>query len=270
MLFGNKTHVMGILNVTPDSFSGDGILSSGQNAEKIILEKLEDFKAQNVDIIDVGGESTKPAILYPDSKPVKEFEEISRIEPVIKIISENVDIPISIDTMKSNVAERACKLGASIINDVSMLSDPKMVEISAKYSTFLVVSHVRNKKHSNVVDEVIDDLKKSTEYAGLNGVSKEKIIIDPGIGFKKNAKESIEILRNINFIKSELGFPVLIGVSRKSFISSIVYDEGLDRIEGTAAALSYCITQGVDIVRVHDVQFMSKVSRLMDHLVREN
>ena len=270
MLFGNKTHVMGILNVTPDSFSGDGILSSGDDLEKIINKKLRIFISNNVDIIDIGGESTRPASIYKDSKPIDQIEEISRIKPVINIISKKTDIPISIDTMKSNVAEIACEMGATIINDVSMLSDSNMVNVARKYKTYLIISHIRNQKHINVVKEVNSDLKKMTQYAEENGISKDKIVVDPGIGFKKNSEESIEILRNIRFIKEELGYPILLGVSRKSFISSILPSDDTIRLEGTAATISYLITQGVDILRIHDIEFMTKVIKLTDSLVKGN
>ena len=268
MFFGNKTYVMAILNVTPDSFSGDGVLTESGDINKIIFNKLESFVEDGADVIDVGGESTRPRSLYPDSRPISDTDEITRISSAIKIAVDNFEIPVSIDTMKANVANKACELGASIINDVSMLSDPNMAEVAANHGTYMIISHTQTKSQNDVVNSVIFDLNKAIEKAVSHGVNEDKIIIDPGIGFGKNAAESIELIRNISKLKKDLGFPILVGTSRKSFIDSVIQSSIDERIEGTAASVCYAITQGVDIVRVHDVKIMARVCEMTDALVR--
>jgi dihydropteroate synthase len=252
LVFGKKTLIMGILNVTPDSFY-DGGRSYGQ--EKAI-RRANQLYGDGADIIDIGGESTRPG-----ADTVSLSEEMDRVCPVIEAIAGRIDIPISIDTYKSEVAEEALKLGASIINDISGLRfDDKMANIAAKYSSYVVIMHIKgtpksmqvNPVYENLLDEVYTFLEKSKEKALISGVDKDKIIIDPGIGFGKSFEDNYRILNNIVFFK-KMGFPVLIGLSRKSLIGKL-YDKDYDRLSATIALDSISALNGADIVRVHDVR----------------
>ena len=267
-IWGERTYVMGVVNVTPDSFSGDGVLSVIGDVQSAIDQALR-MEDEGADIIDIGGESTRPASIYPDAQPVSDDDEISRVIPVIEGLISRLNIPISIDTRKASVARVAVKAGAALINDVSMLEDPQMVKVISDMGVPIILSHIRKNGHQDdVVNEVIDDLRVAANDLKKAKVSQSKIIIDPGIGFAKNADQSIALLRNIHRLRAEFELPVLIGTSRKSFIGSVTNESVEDRRFGTAATVAWAVTAGVDIVRVHDVLEMVKVVKMTDTLAR--
>ncbi len=267
-IWGERTYVMGVVNVTPDSFSGDGVLSVIGDVQSAIDQALR-MEDEGADIIDIGGESTRPASIYPDAQPVSDDDEISRVIPVIDGLISRLNIPISIDTRKASVARVAVRSGAALINDVSMLEDPQMVRVISDMGVPIILSHIRKNGHKDdVVNEVIDDLRVAANDLKKAKVSQSKIIIDPGIGFAKNADQSIALLRNIHRLRAEFELPVLIGTSRKSFIGSVTNESVEDRRFGTAATVAWAVTAGVDIVRVHDVLEMVKVVKMTDTLAR--
>ena len=266
--WGERTYVMGVVNVTPDSFSGDGVLSVIGGVQSAIDQALR-MEDEGADIIDIGGESTRPASIYPDAQPVSDDDEISRVIPVIDGLISRLNIPISIDTRKASVARVAVRSGAALINDVSMLEDPQMVRVISDMGVPIILSHIRKNGHQDdVVNEVIDDLRVAANDLKKAKVSQSKIIIDPGIGFAKNADQSIALLRNIHRLRAEFELPVLIGTSRKSFIGSVTNESVEDRRFGTAATVAWAVIAGVDIVRVHDVLEMVKVVKMTDTLAR--
>ena len=268
--WGARTYIMGILNVTPDSFSGDGTMRNGTDWITASIDTAIRMEDNGADIIDIGGESTRPASVYPDARPIPADEEIERVLPVISVLSRRCDLPISIDTRKSEVADIALSEGASMANDVSMLSDPDMVEVAAKHKAPIVISHIRAKaQYDNVVLEIVNELVGAVARAQRAGVERSKIIVDPGIGFAKNAQHSLEALRYLNVIKSELGNPpMLVGASRKSFIGAILDAEPDDRLEGNAASTALAIASGTDIIRVHEVREMARVAKVSDAIIR--
>lgn len=255
-----NTLIMGILNVTPDSFSDGGKFSSINSAVEHAQKMVDD----GADIIDIGGESTRPG-----AKPVTADKEIKRVLPVLKKINKIVNVPISIDTYKSEVAKICLEEGASIINDItSFRGDKKLVDIVKKYGVPVCLMHMKgtpqnmqkNPYYKNVIAEIKDFLKKRAEYAIKKGIKKDKIIVDPGIGFGKRTGSGIEdnckILANLNEFK-KLGYPVLVGPSRKTFIGNISSNKPLvpeDRLEGSIAAAVVSSINGADIIRVHDVK----------------
>ncbi len=247
-----RTGIMGILNVTPDSFYDGGRFADIDRA----FEHAMQMVSEGADIIDVGGESTRPG-----SKSVSAGEEIDRVCPVIEKITRESAIPVSIDTTKSAVASEAVRCGARIINDISGLTfDPGIIRVAAENCTGLVVSHIRgvpenmqkNTSYDNLLQDILDFLKLSSESAVQSGVSRDKIIIDPGIGFGKSLEQNYVILNNIHRLR-EIGFPVLIGLSRKSLIGKL-YDSDEDRLPATIALNAAAVLRGADIVRVHDVK----------------
>lgn len=262
--FLTKTYIMGILNVTPDSFFDGGKYSDRDRAIARAFQLIE----EGADIIDVGGESTRPG-----SSPVTIDEELKRVIPVIEEIAKRVEIPISIDTYKSKVAEEAINAGASIINDISGFRfDPEMPYIAAKYDTPVVLMHIKgtpkdmqkNPQYDALIPEIIEYLRTSIVIAKNAGVRDDKIIIDPGIGFGKLPEHNLQILRDLK-VFSLLGKPILIGVSRKSFIGKILDDAPPEaRLEGTAAAVAVSIINGANIIRVHDVAYISKIVKVVD------
>ncbi|MBN2402857.1 MAG: dihydropteroate synthase [Spirochaetes bacterium] len=250
--FGKKTLIMGILNVTPDSFY-DGGRNFGR--EKAIKKAYQLYK-DGADIIDIGGESTRPG-----ADTVSLSEEMDRVCPVIEAVADNIDIPVSIDTYKSEIAEEALKLGASIINDISGLAfDEKMAGIAAGYKSYIVLMHIKgnpknmqvNPQYENLLKEIYSFLENAKEKAINSGIGKDKIIIDPGIGFGKTLEDNYRILNNIGFFK-KMGFPLLIGLSRKSLIGRL-YDNEEDRLFATIALNTISSVYGADIIRVHDVR----------------
>jgi dihydropteroate synthase len=263
-IWESRTYLMGILNVTPDSFSDGGQFSHQETAIKQALAMID----RGADIIDIGGQSTRPG-----AKQITLEEELQRVIPIIKEIRELSDIPISIDTTRATVAQEAIEMGADIVNDISSGTfDRAMLSTVAKLQVPIILMHIKGTPETmqNFTDyqDLIGEIKlffqAKIEEAIELGIKKEHIIIDPGIGFAKNYEQNLEILRNIQQLKT-LGFPILIGTSRKSFIGKILNQENpQDRIWGTAATCSYAITQGANILRVHDVKEMYDVARVTD------
>ena len=267
MKIGNKefdlkerTYVMGILNVTPDSFSDGGKFNEVDAALRRVKEMIE----EGADIIDVGGESTRP-----NFEVVKEEEEINRVVPIIKAIKENFDIPVSIDTYKSKTAEAAINAGADIINDIwGFKKDKDMAKVAAKYNVPCILMHNReNKEYNDLMKDVVFDLVESINIALNAGVSRENIILDPGIGFAKTLNENLIVMNNLEKIK-DLGYPVLLATSRKSMIE-LTLDEPVDqRVEGTIATTVLGITKGCEFVRVHDIKENKRACVMTDAMLK--
>ena len=265
-VWGARTYVMGILNVTPDSFSGDGTGNDLQRAVGLALS----FEDDGADIIDIGGESSRPQSVYNDAHPVPPEEEARRVIPVIEALRGRLSIPISIDTQKSTVASLAVMSGASIVNDVSMLgADSGVADVIAGLDVPLIINHTRRRAvyPSGVVAEVIEDLRRTAKLIEDAGLPSSKVILDPGIGFGKTVQQSIDMQRGLSKLV-DLGYPVLIGTSRKSSIGKVLGLPMDQRIEGTAATVALAIERGADIVRVHDVKEMVRVARMSDAIVR--
>jgi len=265
--FGSRTYIMGILNVTPDSFSGDGIYRDIDKAVEAAVRLVED----GADIIDIGGESTRPG-----SEPVKIEEEIKRTIPVIKKLSRRINIPISIDTAKSEVARQALENGAIIVNDITGLeSDSGMTDIIREFDAKIVVMHIKgtpqtmqkNPTYEELILEIKNKLQAIVKKLVASGIKKENIIIDPGIGFGKTLGHNLLILNRLSEFK-EFKLPILVGPSRKSFIGELTGAEPDKRIFGTAASVAIAIKNGADIVRVHDVKEMKQVVQIADAISR--
>jgi len=266
--FIQKTYIMGILNVTPDSFSDGGLFLDRENAVQQALR----MQAEGADIIDIGGESTRPG-----SKKVSVKDEIKRVVPVIKVLAENVSFPISIDTYKSEVAEAAIKAGASMINDISGLRfDPKMAKVAAKHNVPVVIMHIKgtpgnmqkNPTYKSLIPEITAYFHECIQIARDAGISDDMIIIDPGIGFGKTVEHNLEIIKHL---KDFAGFekPILLGPSRKAFIGKLLGDVPTsERLEGTASAIAIGIFNGANIIRVHDVKEMVRVAKIADGIFR--
>ena len=268
--WGSRTYIMGVLNVTPDSFSGDGVLAPGEGAGWVerCAEQALDMEAAGADIIDVGGESTRPPAHYKGAKPVDEPEEFSRVIPVLEALLPKLNVPISIDTRKSGVARPAIAAGAAMINDVSMLADPDMAETAAELEVPLVIGHIRSKaQYDDPTAEVIADLQAAVGRAVASGVSMDKLLVDPGIGFGKKAPHSLDVMHRLGQLRA-LDLPLVIGTSRKSFIGEVLDLPVNDRLEGTAATVALSVAYGADVVRVHDVPQMVRVARMADAVVR--
>ena len=275
--WGSRTYVMGILNITPDSFSGDGL---GEGDLVPILERARKFVEAGVDILDVGGESTRPG-----ASQVSAQEEIDRVLPVITALSNQFETLISIDSYKAEVAREALRAGASMVNDVwGLVVDPALGEVARETGAPLILMHNRSNpsnaavkeklggryigmEYDNLLEDVKRELMDSVALAHQAGVPEGNIILDPGIGFGKTVEQNLELVNRLDEIR-DLGYPVLLGPSRKSFIGYTLDLPPDDRIEGTGAAVSVGITRGADIVRVHDVPEMVRISRMTDALVR--
>nr|WP_330390462.1 dihydropteroate synthase [Paramaledivibacter caminithermalis] len=258
---GTRTFIMGILNITPDSFSDGGEFNDVDAAIKHALDMVK----EGVDIIDVGGESTRPGAVEVDAD-----EEIRRVLPVVKRLVKEVDLPISVDTYKSKVAEEVLKAGAHIINDVwGLQSDPDIATVAAKYDVPVIVMHnqkgIEYKK--DILEEICDFFKKSIDIALKAGVKKENIILDPGIGFGKTPKQNMIVMSRLGEL-NDLGYPILLGTSRKSMIGKILDLPPKERVEGTVATTVMGIVQGVDIVRVHDIKENLRAAKVTDAIVR--
>jgi len=278
-VWGSQTYIMGILNITPDSFSGDG-LRQEDDPVAAAVEQARQFAADGAHLLDVGGESTRPG-----SEPVGAKEELARVLPVVKALAAEIDLPISIDTYKAEVAAAALDAGASLINDVwGLKADPEIAPLAAARGVPVIAMHNRSTPKSAEVqarlggryvgmeyDDLIEDIKRelleSVEIARQAGVPDEHIILDTGIGFGKTVPQNLELLNRTGEIRA-LGFPVLIGSSRKSFIGYTLDLPPDERAEGTAATVSVAITRGADIVRVHDVGVMARVAKMTDAIVR--
>lgn len=255
----NKTYIMGILNVTPDSFSDGGKFNTIENA----LKHTEKMIEEGADIIDVGGESSRPGYI-----PITEEDEILRVVPVIENIKKRFDITVSVDTYKYNVAKAAFDVGADIINDIwGFKYNNKMAEITKEYDAVCCLMHNRNNtNYVNYMEDVLNDLKESVKIAINAGISKEKIIIDPGVGFGKTYENNIEIINNLQKLK-ELGFPVLLGTSRKSVIGITLNLPVNERLEGTLATTVFGVIKGCSFIRVHDVKENKRVITMTEKLL---
>ena len=254
--WGERTYVMGILNVTPDSFSGDGV---GDDIEAAI-SRAKQLADEGADIIDIGGEST-----HPEAPPVSADEELRRVMPVIERLSAELSVPISIDTYKSAVASRAVRAGAGMINDVwGLKRDPELARVAAEAGVPIVLaSYLQDTVRRDIIAEVISDLEKSMEIASKSNLPRENIILDPGIGFGKNVEQNLEIIHRLSELKV-LGRPILLGTSRK-FMVGQPFDQ---RLEATAATVAIGIAHGADMVRVHEVKPMVQVCRMSDAIIR--
>jgi dihydropteroate synthase len=267
--WGARTYVMGIVNVTTDSFSGDGLST---DVDAAVAQALA-FQDAGADIIDVGGESSRPpgTAYGQGAELVSADEELSRVIPVIERLRDALDVPISIDTYKADVARQAVAAGAGLINDVwGLQRDPELARVAAETGVPIVLMHNQaGTEYTELMTDVLDSMRSSVDVARRAGVAEEAIIIDPGIGFGKTVQHNLELLRRLREFKDALGYPVLMGVSRKSTIGTVL--GGLppdDRLEGTAAAVSMSIANGADIVRVHDVKAVVRVVRMTDAIVR--
>jgi dihydropteroate synthase len=259
---------MGVVNATLDSFSGDGVLPTPGDVHAAIDQALR-MEDEGADIIDVGGESTRPVSVYPGAAPIGGNEEISRVVPVIEGLIGRLGVPISIDTRKASVAAAAIDVGAVLANDVSMLGDAEMAGVVAEKGVPIIVSHIRIGGHSgDVVEDVIADLQSAIEQLTVVGVDRSRVITDPGIGFAKNGEQSLMLLKNIARLRTELKLPLLLGTSRKSFIGATTGEPVDDRRFGTAATVALSIQAGADIVRVHDVKEMVRVAKMSDVISR--
>lgn len=257
---GERTYIMGILNVTPDSFSDGGKFN---NIEAAIAHAKEMIR-KGVDIIDIGGESTRPNHI-----PVSEEEEIKRVIPVIRALSKEIDVPISIDTYKGIVAEYAIKEGASFINDVwGFKKDKYMAEVAAKYDVPCCLMHNRmDNNYENLMEDILKDLQESIDIALNAGVRRENIILDPGIGFAKDYRQNLEVMNRLEELK-KFNLPVLLGTSRKSMIGNTLNLPPEERVEGTVATTVIGIMKGCDFVRVHDVLENKRAALMTDAIVR--
>lgn len=262
--WGERTFVMGILNVTPDSFSGDGLLQSRDHVGAALAQARR-MVDEGADLLDIGGESTRPG-----HAPVDAAEEIGRVVPIVAAVAAAFpDVPLSIDTTKVVVAEAALAAGAHLLNDVwGTGPDPGMAGLAASAGVPLLVMHNRAEaRYDDVAREVVDDLAAALERAERAGVPATGLLVDPGIGFGKTADHNITLLRHLGVLRS-LGRPILLGTSRKSTIGRILGLPPEDRLEGTLATTALGIAAGVDLVRVHDVQANVRVARVSDAIVR--
>jgi dihydropteroate synthase len=268
IVLGEKTEIMGILNVTPDSFSDGGLFKDTDSAVEYALKMVE----EGADIVDVGGESARPG-----AAPICLDEEIARVIPVIKGLCKTSKIPVSIDTTKAEVARRAIEHGADIVNDISAMTfDSQMANAVASAEAAIILMHMRgtpkdmqkgNLSYRSLRGEIIDFLEGRIEECRMAGISSDHIMIDPGIGFSKTQEDSMRLIKYLSEFKV-LGRPILMGPSRKSFIGKITGGTPTERMEGTAAAVTAAIMNGANVVRVHDVRVMKKVAAMADAILR--
>ena len=260
---GLRAHIAGVVNITPDSFSGDGLC---RIAPDEIVDFVEKMVRDGADIIEVGGESSRPG-----AKAVAVKEELKRVIPAIKKIAKKIKVPLAVDTCKPEVALAALDNGAVIINDITGLRNPKMSKLAARYNAGVVIMHMKgsprtmqkNPAYVSLIDEISGYLSKAVESACSSGIDREKIIIDPGIGFGKALGHNLEILRRLGEFKS-LGRPIMVGTSRKSFIGKIINAGPKDRIFGTVASCVLAVKNGARIVRVHDVREVKQALKVLD------
>ena len=287
--WGQRTYIMGILNLTPDSFSGDGlvlestVIDPGDETDRLINSALEQagrFVEAGADILDVGGESTRPGASQVDLA-----KELDRVIPVVEAVAREFDLPISVDTYKHQVAQEAINAGANLVNDVwGLQADPEMAKTVARNKVPVILMHNRSSwAHAEIknqlggryigvpYDDLLEDIKRelmdSVDLARSAGIPNEMIILDPGIGFGKTVEQNLELINLLPEIR-RLGYPVLYGPSRKSFIGYTLDRPPDQRMAGTAAAVAIGIDRGADIIRVHDVEFMNQVARMTDAIVR--
>jgi dihydropteroate synthase len=257
----SRTSIMGVLNLTPDSFSGDGIYLQPDKA----AERAQALVACGADLVDLGGESTRPGY-----QPVEIEEETARVIPALRAIVRTVDVPLSVDTSKSVLAERALAEGASIVNDVSGLRDPRMAHVvAAAGAALIVVHHGSPHGEAPLMPAIVARLHSLILQAEAAGVDPNALVVDPGLGMGKGWRQNLEIIRGLEDLDS-LGKPVLVGPSRKGMIGRILGTEVHDRLEGSIALAALCIAKGADMVRVHDVAEIARAARMMDAIVRSN
>ncbi len=263
--FSSRTHVMGVLNVTPDSFADGGRYLDVAKAVRRGMEMVD----EGADFVDIGGESTRPG-----SEPVPVDEELRRVLPVIELLVKQTSIPISIDTYKSEVARRALDAGAVIVNDISGLHfDARLADVVAEFDASLVLMHMKgtpktmqqSPEYGDLIEEICEYLGMSVRLAESKGI--RRIFVDPGIGFGKKFDHNLEIFHKLNEFK-RFGYPVLVGPSRKSFIGTILDLPVEERLEGTAAAVAVSIINGASVIRVHDVRQMKRVAKVVDAIMR--
>ncbi|MEC2076620.1 dihydropteroate synthase [Metabacillus fastidiosus] len=259
--YSKKTYVMGILNMTPDSFSDGGRYVDIDKA----VEHAKEMIKNGADIIDVGGESTRPGF-----DAVTAEEELERVVPVIKRLAKEIDVPISIDTYKAEVAEKAIEAGATIINDIwGAKADPEMAAVAARFDVPIILMHNRNNKdYEHLIKDMISDLNESISIVKQAGVKDEKIILDPGIGFAKTMQDNLAVMNHLHEF-SELGYPVLLGTSRKTFIGHVLDLPPNERVEGTGATVCLGIAKGCQFVRVHDVLEITRMTKMMDAMLNK-
>ena len=257
--YENKTIVMGILNVTPDSFSDGGKFNMLDQAVK----RAEEMVEHGADIIDIGGESTRPG-----HTPVSAEEELERVIPVIKAVSTHVHVPLSIDTYKAEVARKSIEAGAHIINDIwGAKADGQMAKTAADYNVPIILMHNRrDRNYQCFIRDALNDLYESIQLVKTAGVKDEKIILDPGIGFAKDYAEDIEMMRNLDKLVAT-GYPVLLALSRKRMIGHALDLPVNERMEGTGAAVCYGIQKGCQLIRIHDVKEIGRMAKMMDALI---
>ncbi|BAM46219.1 dihydropteroate synthase [Amphibacillus xylanus NBRC 15112] len=257
--FKDKTMIMGILNVTPDSFSDGGKYNHVNRA----VEQAKKMVADGADIIDIGGESTRPGYT-----PVSIADEINRVVPAIEAINRTLSTPISIDTFKAETAKAAIEAGASIINDIwGAKYDPDIAKVAAEYNVPIILMHNREEAiYNDLIADMERDLRESIAIAKANGVKDNQIILDPGVGFAKSMDENLEVIRHLDRFKA-MGYPLLLGVSRKRVIGHVLDLPIGERDEGTGAITGYGITKGADIVRVHNVLMNARIAKMTDALV---
>ena len=267
LTLGRRTHVMGILNVTPDSFSDGGCYLDVQRA----VDHAKLMVSEGATLVDIGGESSRPG-----ASPVSVAEELARVLPIIGAVADATDVLISVDTYKADVARKALEAGAHIVNDITALrGDVEMASVVAQMEAGLILMHMKGTprtmqqapQYKDVVHDVRSSLQESIKIAEGQGITAERIIIDPGIGFGKTTEHNLELLKRLTEFQS-LNKPLLIGTSRKSFIGNILDLPVMERVEGTAATVCWAITHGADIVRVHDVKANVRAARITDALYR--
>lgn len=277
--WGSQTYIMGIINVTPDSFSGDGLISDRWWIKRAVEQGVR-FAQEGAHILDIGGESTRPG-----SEPVDAAVELERVIPVIQALAREVDLPISIDTYKAEVAAAALEAGAHLVNDVwGLRMDADLASVCARQNAPVIITHNRSRPrnvaqearlggryvgthYTNLLVDVTNELQESIDLAKAAGVPAEHIIIDPGIGFGKTVEQNLTLLNHLDSFQS-LGYPILLGTSNKSFIGYTLNLPPDDRVEGTAATVAIGIARGADIIRVHQVKVMSRIARMTDAIVR--
>lgn len=277
--WGSRTYVMAIFNLTPDSFSGDGLLQTGFSAQDL-QRQAEDFLQAGPDLLDIGGESTRPG-----AEPITAEQELERVVPAVEAVRSMTDLPISIDTYRASVAAAALDAGADVVNDVwALRADPAMADLVAERGVPVILMHNRmtptnaevaerlggryvGVEYDDLIGDICDELMQSVGLAHQHGIDDSQIILDPGIGFGKTVSQNLELLDRVGEIR-QLGYPLLIGPSRKSFIGYTLDLPPDQRVEGTAATVAIGISRGADIVRVHDVETMVRVARMTDAIIR--
>ena len=260
LVWNSKPYIMGVVNVTPDSFSGDGIMKNNEDFVNLGVEKALGMQKDGADIIDVGGESTRPKHIYQGAQSISVDEELERVLPLLEKLKNNLAIPISIDTQKGIVAKYGLQYGAKIINDVSMMNDDLMAETLIKYKPIYILSHYRKTKHStDIINDIYLDLDEKIQFLLSKNFPLENIIIDPGIGFGKSSEQSFYIIKNLKKLISRFNIPLMIGTSKKSFLENITGETLENRDIGTYISNFFSLLNGSDIVRVHDVKNTKKI-----------